>query len=68
METILWIILLQALFCGCFCSFVAKEKNRDRAAWFLNGFFFSLIALIAVSGLPSLSALNEADKLINKLK
>jgi hypothetical protein len=53
MDQIIWIIIIsQALVCAIFCSFVAGEKNRSAAGWFFNGFFFSFIALIAVSGIP----------------
>jgi len=41
---------------GFFCSFVATEKKRDGLSWFLLGFLFSLLALIAIAGCPSLSS------------
>lgn len=33
---------------------VAKEKNRDLTGWTLAGFYFGIIALIALSGLSTL--------------
>ena len=33
-------------------GFVAKEKNRSKSDWMILGFFFGIIALIAVGGLP----------------
>jgi cytochrome bd-type quinol oxidase subunit 2 len=68
MNIILWIILLQAFFCACFCSFIAQEKKRDKVAWFLNGLFFSLIALIAISGVPALLPTDEPrQNILSKL-
>ena len=37
---------------GLFVSNVAQEKGYNTFAWFVGGFFFSVIALIAVAGLP----------------
>ena len=47
------VIIGQALACAGFCSFVAKEKERDALAWFFLGLCFSLIALVAISGLSA---------------
>ena len=40
---------------GIFCSYIASQKNRNPVAWFFLGFFFSLIALIAIGVVPSQS-------------
>jgi hypothetical protein len=37
---------------GSYTSCVAKEKDYDAIIWFFGGFFFWIIALIAVCGLP----------------
>ena len=37
---------------GLFVSNVAQEKGYNGFVWFLGGFLFSVIALIAVAGLP----------------
>ncbi len=37
---------------GLFCFNVAEEKGYNGFLWFIGGFLFSFIALIAVSGLP----------------
>src|SRR5258705_12732794 len=34
-------------------AWVAWEKGRDPAAWFVMGFFLSLVALIALSAVPA---------------
>ena len=37
---------------GLFCFNVAEEKGYNGFLWFIGGFLFSFIALIAVAGLP----------------
>ena len=37
---------------GLFCSNVASEKGYSELGWFVAGFLFSFVALIAVAGLP----------------
>ena len=39
---------------GVFCSFVASEKNRDPVAWFILGFLFQIVPLLALLGVPAL--------------
>jgi hypothetical protein len=53
MNTLVAIILLQAVVFGSFTSFVAREKQRGALAWFFLGFFFSLIALLALMAVPA---------------
>jgi len=54
METGTLVILLLAgsIVFGSYTAFVADEKGYSGKAWFAGGFFFWLIALIAVAGLP----------------
>jgi hypothetical protein len=52
MESLWVIILLQAIIFGFFCSFIAKEKKRDSISWFMLGFFFSFIAVLALVAIP----------------
>ena len=37
---------------GAFCSAVANEKGYNAFWWFILGFLFNFVALIAVVGLP----------------
>ena len=53
MGTLVIIILLQGVILGSFTAYVAKEKKRDALAWFFLGFFFSLIALLALMAVPA---------------
>lgn len=45
-------IIIWGIIFGAFCSFLAKQKKRDQGSWFALGFFFSLIALIAIAATP----------------
>ena len=44
--------LIVFLIAGLFCFNVAEEKGYNGFLWFIGGFLFSVIALIAVAGLP----------------
>ena len=49
----LFIVSLIVFFlAGLFCFNVAEEKGYNGFLWFIGGFLFSFIALIAVAGLP----------------
>ncbi|MDP2035913.1 MAG: tetratricopeptide repeat protein, partial [Ignavibacteria bacterium] len=48
-------MFIQALVFGVFCYFVANEKNRNARDWFLLGFLFSIIALLALMAVPPLN-------------
>ena len=37
-----------------FCSSIAREKGHNEIVWIILGFFFSFIALIAITGMPDL--------------
>ena len=56
-------VIIVYIICGCiggfFCAFVAAQKNRSSGNWFLLGFLFNLLALVALIGLP-------AEKVMNK--
>ena len=41
------------LVCAFFVSWLAITKNYGGGAWFLAGFFFGFIALIAIAGAPA---------------
>jgi len=56
--TILIIIFYSIAF-GIFSSYLAKEKNRDSLSWFLLGFFFGLVALLTLIGLPKLENVDD---------
>ena len=49
------LFLLNAIIFGSFSAFLAGQKNRDKVAWFVLGFLFSLLAVIVLVGLPKLS-------------
>jgi len=62
MVPITLIIIVQGIVFGAFSSFIAKEKNRDEAGWFLFGFLFSFIALLALIAVPKLDNPTEETK------
>ena len=55
----LWIPL------AAFTSFVADTKGWSRATWFLNGFFFGPLGLLAAVGLPDRPARQKLQQLID---
>jgi len=44
--------ILSGIVIACFCSVVAGAKGYSGLAWGLGGFFFNIIALIAIAGMP----------------
>ena len=56
MNGIIAVYVLQGLVFGGFAGFIAGQKNRDALAWFLLGFLFSLLAILALVAVPNLSA------------
>jgi len=51
---ILITVLAVELVLAFFCSYIAGQKNRDRGGWFVLGFLFGILALIAIAGVPAL--------------
>ena len=37
---------------GYFCAVVAEAKGYNKVTWFVSGFFFLVIPLIAIAGMP----------------
>jgi hypothetical protein len=58
------LLLIDGLIFGFFCSFIAKQKNRDASSWFWLGFFFSFIALIALISVPKVESKRERKLII----
>jgi uncharacterized membrane protein len=52
MENIFLLIFLQGIMFGSFCAYVASEKKRDALTWFFLGLLFSIVALLAIIGIP----------------
>lgn len=51
-ETIVaWVFWMNLVTCG-FGVYVAAEKNRSLIAWGILCFFFGLLALVALAGVP----------------
>ena len=47
-----FIFIFFSLITAVFCTHIANEKGYDALSWFILGFLFSFIALIAVAGMP----------------
>lgn len=52
-ELVVGIFIIYAVICGFFCTKLAEAKNLSEGTWFLVGFFFGIIALIALVGWPA---------------
>ncbi len=50
--TIICFFVVFGIPCGCFTAVVANAKGYNKFSWFVNGFCFLLIALIAIAGMP----------------
>ncbi len=63
METgIFWaVLIIQGIIFGGFCAFIASQKNRDSGSWFLLGFFFSILAILALIAIPKESSASQFD-------
>ena len=51
-DTLIVALIVYALSCGGFCGFLAEEKRRDGASWFVLGMIFGIIALLTLVGAP----------------
>jgi len=56
MESLWLILFLQGFVFAIFCSFIAKEKNRDSMGWFISGFLFSFLAVLALIAVPKIES------------
>ncbi|MBM4167401.1 MAG: hypothetical protein FJ218_10860 [Ignavibacteria bacterium] len=50
---LIFIGIIQAIIFGTFCRWLATQKGYDGMLWFLLGFLFSVLALIAIAGAPT---------------
>jgi len=58
-----WLVLLvQAIIFGGFSSFIAREKKRNATNWFILGFLFSLLAVLALIAIPPLDKITRLSE------
>lgn len=50
------LLIIVWLVCAVLCAIVASSKGRSGFGWLVSGFFFGIFALIAVAGMPVLTA------------
>ena len=48
------IILIVSFFTGMISLTIARDRNRDQIGWFILGFLFNLLGLIAIALLPKI--------------
>jgi hypothetical protein len=60
---LLFLLVIQGVIVGFFCSYIAKEKNRDSTSWFWLGFWFSIIAIFALIAVPKVESRNSSNSL-----
>ena len=58
MEVYIIILIVQGIIFGGFSAFIAKEKKRDEVVWFILGFLFSFLALVALVAIPEITVAN----------
>ena len=56
------VIVVQAVFSAFLCAAVADAKGRDSAGWAFVGLVTGILGLIAVAGLPTLTAEKEIKR------
>ena len=52
MEIAIIIIIIVSVFTGVVSAVIAKDRNRDQVGWFILGFLFNLLGMIAIALLP----------------
>lgn len=59
---IFWtVLIIQGIIFGGFCAFIASQKNRDSGVWFFLGFFFSILAVLALIAIPKENSADQPD-------
>ena len=59
MEVVLIALVFQALVFGFFAGYIAGEKGRSFGTWFVLGFFFSILAVLALIAVPKVAPLSR---------
>ncbi|MGZ8916420.1 MAG: hypothetical protein ACXW1Z_25335, partial [Methylobacter sp.] len=61
MEIFWTVLIIQGIIFGGFCAFIASQKNRDSGAWFFLGFYFSILAVLALIAIPKENSTDQPD-------
>ena len=56
------IFIFNAIVVGGFCAYVASEKNRSGASWFILGVSFSFLALFALMAVPKIEKSDDVKE------
>jgi RNA polymerase subunit RPABC4/transcription elongation factor Spt4 len=63
MELILLLLLIANGIFAFFCSYVAEQKKLDPINWFILGFVFNFLALIALVAIPTKVASQSTENM-----
>lgn len=66
METVILILIVDAIVCMALAANVAEKKGHSSGAWGACGFFFGILGLIAAAGLPSKEGLAQRGHMFIK--
>ena len=55
-------LVLNGLVTGAFTAWLADHKQRDIGTWFMLGFLFGVVALLALIGAPIQSLANKDNR------
>ena len=61
---VIFLMLIQGVAVGWFCSYIAGQKNRSKGNWFILGFLFSFLALIALVAIPAVTYIPRYSALL----
>ena len=56
------VLFASALICGLLSLDLAKKKGQNTVSWFVCGFFFNILGLIAAAGLPVAQDAEQAER------
>ena len=63
MDLLIFLFVAQGIVFGGFSAYVASQKGRNRDSWFILGFLFGFVALLALIAVPAVGDLAEASRL-----
>jgi len=54
-------LIIQGVISGGFCAYIASQKNKDSSEWFVLGFLFSILAVLALIAIPNENNTDQPD-------
>jgi hypothetical protein len=62
----IYIIIIQGIIFGAFSAYIAGEKNKNPLSWFILGFLFSILAILALAATPKKETEDASQAAENK--